>query len=73
MSAADPLLGVFQLYGGFLPAFMLAASSPARDTGVNCTAVDQRGIARPQGPGCDIGAIERRATEDYLFNNGFDF
>jgi hypothetical protein len=28
---------------------------------------------RPQGAACDIGAVERRAVEDYLFNNGFDF
>jgi CSLREA domain-containing protein/uncharacterized repeat protein (TIGR01451 family) len=34
--------------------------SPAVDTADNtaCPATDQRGIARPQGPGCDIGAFE---------------
>jgi len=40
---------------------------------VSCPAVDQRGAARPQGVACDIGAVERRAIEDYLFNDGFDF
>ncbi len=73
VSSADPLLGLFQYYGGFTPTLMPAVGSPALDAGVNCTAVDQRGIARPQGAACDIGAVERRATEDYLFNNGFEF
>jgi len=70
---ADPLLGALQYNGGSTPTLMPAANSPALDTGANCTASDQRGIARPQGPACDIGAVERRATEDYLFNNGFEF
>lgn len=73
LSSADPLLGLFQLYGGFTPALMPAANSPALDNGANCPATDQRGVARPQGAACDIGAVERRAVEDYLFNNGFDW
>jgi predicted outer membrane repeat protein len=72
VSSADPLLGLFQMYGGYTPALMPAANSPAINSGVSCTADDQRGVARPQGPGCDIGALERRSVEDYLFNNGFD-
>lgn len=34
--------------------------SPARDNGgaANCPATDQRGVARPQGAACDIGAVE---------------
>ncbi len=73
LSSADPLFGLFQLYGGFTPALMPAANSPALDNGANCPATDQRGVARPQGAACDIGALERRAIEDYLFNNGFDW
>jgi len=73
VSAADPLLGMLQYYGGFSPALMPAANSPALNVGVNCTQTDQRGVARPQGAACDIGAVERRTTEDYLFNNGFDW
>jgi predicted outer membrane repeat protein len=73
LSSADPLLGLFQLYGGFTPALMPAANSPAINNGANCPATDQRGVARPQGAACDIGAVERRAVEDYLFNNGFDW
>jgi len=73
VSSADPLLGLFQLYGGFTPALMPAANSPALNVAANCPATDQRGVARPQGAGCDIGALERRTTEDYLFNDGFDW
>jgi hypothetical protein len=37
----------------------------------DCTqAVDQRGVARPQGTGCDIGAVE--VFVDLIFANGFD-
>ena len=53
---ADPLLGDFG-YG----VFPLRPDSPAVDGGVKdgCPRIDQRGIARPQGAGCDIGAFER--------------
>jgi len=73
VTAGDPLLGLFQLYGGFTPALMPAVNSPALNAGLNCPATDQRGVARPQGAACDIGAVERRASEDYLFNNGFEW
>ena len=37
----------------------LLAGSPALDIRtVGCTGVDQRGVARPQGAGCDAGAFE---------------
>jgi uncharacterized repeat protein (TIGR01451 family) len=38
--------------------------SPAIDAGTNdgCPATDQRGVTRPQGPRCDIGAFERAVT-----------
>lgn len=34
------------------------AASPAIDKGGDCLAVDQRGVPRPQGAACDIGAYE---------------
>jgi hypothetical protein len=39
--------------------------------GETCPAVDadQRGVPRPQGEGCDIGAFE---LEDLVFANGFE-
>lgn len=37
---------------------LLSISSPAVDAGASCPATDQRGITRPQGSACDIGAYE---------------
>jgi predicted outer membrane repeat protein len=31
--------------------------------GVDCPIVDQRSVSRPQGPGCDVGAVERQAGD----------
>jgi hypothetical protein len=63
----DPALGAFQSNGGNLPTMMPDASSVAIDNGTDepsiCPATDERGIARPQGAHCDIGAVERRSTE----------
>ena len=36
----------------------LQPGSPAIDAGSGCPAVDQRGVGRPAGPACDIGAYE---------------
>jgi hypothetical protein len=43
----------------------LAPNSPAINTGDTgwCAPYDQRDIARPQGPQCDIGAFERAPTD----------
>ena len=60
--AANPLLGPLQNYGGFTPTMKLGAGSPAISavpkTGANCAFTDQRGMGRPQGAACDIGAFE---------------
>ena len=37
--------------------------SKAVDGGSDCRAADQRGVARPQGQACDIGAVEYQAGE----------
>ena len=48
--------------GGNTDTLALEAASPAVDAipsgAPGCTGTDQRGIARPQGTGCDIGAFE---------------
>ena len=56
----DPLLGVLGDYGGFAQTIPLLANSSAIDTGndATCATTDQRGVARPQGAHCDIGAFE---------------
>jgi CSLREA domain-containing protein len=57
---ADPKLGALAANGGPTETHALLSGSPAVDAGDDaaCPATDQRGIARPQGPRCDIGAFE---------------
>lgn len=65
MSNTDPLLGALANNGGPTQTMALLSGSPAINTG-NATAcanspvsgTDQRGVSRPQGAGCDIGAFE---------------
>lgn len=56
----DPRLGPLQDNGGPAPTQALRPGSPAIDAGDDdgCPATDQRGVARPYGPACDIGAYE---------------
>jgi hypothetical protein len=37
----------------------------------NCPATDQRGVSRPQGAGCDIGAFELEMNPIYNFSGFF--
>jgi len=60
----NPLLGLLGNNGGPTQTFMLLADSPAIDALVSsCPATDQRGVARPQGNACDIGAVEIQTIE----------
>jgi len=56
----SPLLGPLGLNGGPTRTHALLDGSPATDAGnpAVCLAVDQRGITRPQGLRCDMGAYE---------------
>lgn len=62
----DPQLRALASNGGPTQTMALAFASPAIDAAVSCSAngvgvtTDQRGIARPQGSACDIGAYEFR-------------
>ena len=67
ITAQDPKLGVLADNGGPTPTQALGNGSPAIDAGnpaapgsggFACTAIDQRGIPRPQGARCDMGAYE---------------
>ena len=51
-------LGTLELHGGTTPVYSLLAGSPAIDAAALCPPVDQRGVARPQGAGCDSGPYE---------------
>ncbi len=57
---ADALLGPLAANGGPTQTHALQAGSPAIDAAdtTACAATDQRGIARPQGTECDVGAFE---------------
>lgn len=60
LSNTSPNLGPLQDNGGFTLTHALLAGSPAIDAGANagCPPTDQRGVIRPQGAACDIGAYE---------------
>jgi len=57
---ADPLLAPLANYGGETDTIALYEGSPAIDAGdsAECPELDQRGVTRPVGGGCDIGAWE---------------
>jgi hypothetical protein len=52
----------------------ISTGSPAIDAGNNgtCTAADQRGVSRPQGSACDIGAFEAELINIFLVTNTSD-
>jgi len=56
----DALLVWLDMNGGTNLSHALSPGSPAIDSGTPdlCTSEDQRAIARPQGAGCDRGALE---------------
>ncbi|MDB6038278.1 MAG: hypothetical protein JWM99_2119 [Verrucomicrobiales bacterium] len=56
----DPRISSLGDYGGPTPTMALLPGSPAIDHGlaIYCPPTDQRGIIRPFGSGCDIGAFE---------------
>jgi hypothetical protein len=61
VSTADPLVGPLQFNApGSTPTMAIGTQSPAFDAGDGswCQAFDQRGVIRPQGVRCDIGAFE---------------
>ena len=52
-------LGSLALNGGTTRTRLPAATSPALNASTLSLTSDQRGVSRPQGPGSDIGAVER--------------
>jgi CSLREA domain-containing protein len=58
--SGDPSLGALADNGGPTQTIGLLFGSTAIDAGnlAACPATDQRGVSRPQGSGCDIGAFE---------------
>jgi predicted outer membrane repeat protein len=66
---ADPKLGVIGNYGGFTQTIPLLPGSSAIDAGDDstCADTDQRGVERPIGTSCDIGAFEASSLVTLLF------
>ncbi len=58
--SGDPMLGVLADNGGPTQTMALQTGSPAINAATQCPppATDQRGVSRPQGASCDIGAFE---------------
>lgn len=68
-SNTNPLLSPLANYGGPTQVAGLLPGSPAIDAVIgnaNCPATDQRGITRPVGAWCDIGALEAILRVLYL-------
>ena len=57
----DALLDALSDNGGATQTHALLPGSPAVDAAdlASCPTTDQRGVARPQGAGCDSGAFEQ--------------
>jgi predicted outer membrane repeat protein len=68
---SDPLLGPLADNGGFTQTMALLSGSPAIDAGNdgNCPGADQRGVTRPQGSQCDMGAYEWQPSSTVLVNS----
>jgi cysteine-rich repeat protein len=74
----DPALGLLADNGGPTPTHALLAGSAALDTGnpatpggpAGCESTDQRGVSRPQGFRCDIGAFEASACGNAVADAG---
>jgi hypothetical protein len=58
LTGANPHLGGLAANGGVVQTQALLAGSAALDAGAECAATDARGVPRPQGAACDIGAFE---------------
>ena len=77
-STDNPLLGPLQFNGGLTRTHTISPGGSAIDKGnpSGCTddlgasvTTDQRGVHRPSGPACDIGAFE---YVELIFKNGFE-
>jgi hypothetical protein len=63
VSGKDPKLGALKANGGPTRTMAIASTSPALNhipTAACAVSTDERGVHRPQGPRCDIGAYERK-------------
>lgn len=66
--SGDPKLAPLASWGGPTKTHALLPGSPALNNGnpATCLSTDQRGILRPVGPACDIGAFEGVLLQIFL-------
>jgi hypothetical protein len=72
LQSTDPVLGELVNNGGGTDTHALGAGSPAIDAADDaaCPTADQRGILRPQGRSCDIGAFELELPPETTITSG---
>ncbi len=65
LRSVNPMLSFINPNGGPTDTLLPLIGSPAIDAGDNalCPAQDQRGVVRPVGSACDIGAVEWRLID----------
>lgn len=68
VTGADPLLGVLKNNGGGTFTRSIPLASVAHDAGnsASCAGTDQRGVRRPQGSVCDMGAFEQAPADTFV-------
>jgi CSLREA domain-containing protein len=64
----DPALGSLKDNGGPTRTHALGTLSAALNAGAGCEPTDQRGVPRPQGSACEIGAYERATCRGAVVN-----
>lgn len=71
----DANLGYLGDHGGFTPTMLPGYRSAAIDKadGASCPGTDQRGIVRPAGPHCDIGAVEVSRVPSLTLTDNTDY
>ena len=70
----DPMMSQLKNHGGFTMTSLPNFEASAIDAGLvaECPDEDQRGVIRPQGQSCDIGAVEMRVSDEVIFKHGFE-
>lgn len=68
----DPIIGPLSDNGGPTPTIPVLAGSPALNAGTCLAGTDQRGVTRPLGPACDIGAYEAPAIPPAIVTKCLD-
>ena len=69
ITGVSPQLAALAQNGGPTQSMALLPASPAIDAGndASCAPTDQRGISRPQGAHCDMGAFEYQFSTYWIY------